>query len=135
MKMYIAVLDEVPEHMVPTLVAHSVLAAHMKFIAANHFSNVVDDGIYIQRLSGNTNDVGMQFIPILTKSVYGEHFAAESNCEIVFNILNNSKGFTAGGQKILNSISISDTQYEGITKNGKPIYSCVVGCYFNREES
>ena len=30
-KMYIAVLDEFPDHMVPTLVAHSVLAAHMKF--------------------------------------------------------------------------------------------------------
>lgn len=31
MKMYIAVLDEFPDYMVPTLVAHSVLAAHIKF--------------------------------------------------------------------------------------------------------
>lgn len=31
LKMYIAVLDEFPDYMVPTLVAHSVLAAHMKF--------------------------------------------------------------------------------------------------------
>lgn len=31
MKMYIAVLDEFPDFMVPTLVAHSVLNAHMKF--------------------------------------------------------------------------------------------------------
>lgn len=31
MKLYIAVLDEVPDHMVPVLVAHSVLNAHMKF--------------------------------------------------------------------------------------------------------
>jgi hypothetical protein len=30
-KMYIAVLDEFPDYMVPTLVAHSVLAAHLKF--------------------------------------------------------------------------------------------------------
>lgn len=30
-KMYIAVLDEFPDHMVPTLVAHSVLSAHLKF--------------------------------------------------------------------------------------------------------
>lgn len=30
-KMYIAVLDEVPDYMVPTLVAHSVLAAHIEF--------------------------------------------------------------------------------------------------------
>lgn len=31
MKLYIAVLDEFPDHMVPTLVAHSVLNAHLKF--------------------------------------------------------------------------------------------------------
>lgn len=30
-KMYIAVLDEFPDYMVPTLVAHSVLNAHIKF--------------------------------------------------------------------------------------------------------
>ncbi|QAX92149.1 hypothetical protein HOV06_gp158 [Salmonella phage 1-23] len=30
-KMYIAVLDEAPDYMVPTLVAHSVLNAHIKF--------------------------------------------------------------------------------------------------------
>lgn len=29
--MYIAVLDEFPDFMVPTLVAHSVLAAHLQF--------------------------------------------------------------------------------------------------------
>lgn len=31
MKMYIAVLDSVPDHMVPVLVAHSVLGAHLQF--------------------------------------------------------------------------------------------------------
>lgn len=31
MKMYIAVLDDVPDYIVPTLVAHSVLSAHIKF--------------------------------------------------------------------------------------------------------
>ncbi len=31
MKMYIAVLDEFPDYMVPTLVAHSILTAHLKF--------------------------------------------------------------------------------------------------------
>ena len=31
MKMYIAVLDEFPDYMTPTLVAHSILAAHFKF--------------------------------------------------------------------------------------------------------
>ena len=31
MKLYIAVLNEVPDHMVPVLVAHSVLGAHLKW--------------------------------------------------------------------------------------------------------
>lgn len=31
LKLYIAVLDEVPDGMVPTLVAHSMLGAHLKF--------------------------------------------------------------------------------------------------------
>jgi hypothetical protein len=31
MKLYIAVLDEVPDFMVPTLVAHAVLGAHLQF--------------------------------------------------------------------------------------------------------
>lgn len=31
LKMYIAVLDSVPDAMVPTLVAHAVLSAHLKF--------------------------------------------------------------------------------------------------------
>lgn len=31
LKMYIAVLDEFPDYMTPTLVAHSVLLAHIKF--------------------------------------------------------------------------------------------------------
>lgn len=34
-KMYIAVLDEVPDFMVPTLVAHSVINAHMYFSLSN----------------------------------------------------------------------------------------------------
>lgn len=33
MRLYIAVLDEFPDFMTPTLVAHSVLAAHLKFQA------------------------------------------------------------------------------------------------------
>lgn len=31
MKLYIAVLDEVPDHMVPVLVAHAVLGAHLEY--------------------------------------------------------------------------------------------------------
>lgn len=35
LKMYIAVLDVFPDYMTPTLVAHAVLNAHMKFIGNN----------------------------------------------------------------------------------------------------
>jgi hypothetical protein len=42
MKLYIAVLDEFPDYMTPTLVAHSVLAAHLKF---------EDDAVYQQWLT------------------------------------------------------------------------------------
>jgi hypothetical protein len=31
MKLYIAVLDEAPDYMVPTIVAHAVLGAHLTF--------------------------------------------------------------------------------------------------------
>lgn len=34
MKLYIAVLEEVPSHIVPTLVAHAVLGAHLQFSRA-----------------------------------------------------------------------------------------------------
>jgi hypothetical protein len=47
MKMYIAVLDEFPDYMTPTLVAHAVLAAHMEFIKVhNDLTRIVDDGPY-----------------------------------------------------------------------------------------
>ena len=32
LKLYIAVLDEVPDHMVPVLVAHAMLGAHLEWI-------------------------------------------------------------------------------------------------------
>ena len=44
-KMYIAVLDEAPDYMVPTLVAHSILNAHTKFMEGN-FPFSEDDAYY-----------------------------------------------------------------------------------------
>jgi hypothetical protein len=46
MKMYIAVLDQVPDFMVPTLVAHSVLAAHSHFIQLNNIDDAYEGGVY-----------------------------------------------------------------------------------------
>lgn len=46
MKLYIAVLDEFPDYMTPTLVAHAMLGAHMHFIRVNHIDEIVDKGTY-----------------------------------------------------------------------------------------
>lgn len=48
MKMYIAVLDEFPDYMTPTLVAHAVLGYHLK-INAMHTSNPIV-GLYYRWL-------------------------------------------------------------------------------------
>jgi hypothetical protein len=45
-KMYIAVLDQVPDFMTPTLVAHSVLGAHAYFTKLNDFTTMLDHGTY-----------------------------------------------------------------------------------------
>lgn len=50
-KMYIAVLDEAPDYMVPTLVAHSILAAHLKF---------QDEEIYQNWLTGSFRKVTLK---------------------------------------------------------------------------
>lgn len=42
LKLYIAILDEVPAHMVPVLVAHSVLGADTEFLRGNP-----QDGNYV----------------------------------------------------------------------------------------
>jgi hypothetical protein len=36
MRLYIAVLDKFPDYMVPTLVAHTMLGAHLHFTALEH---------------------------------------------------------------------------------------------------
>jgi len=43
LKLYIAVLDEVPAYMVPTLVAHAVLGAHIEFSQSYH----TNQGLYL----------------------------------------------------------------------------------------
>jgi hypothetical protein len=43
MKLYIAVLDEFPDYMTPTLVAHAMLGAHLHFIADIEISNIFDE--------------------------------------------------------------------------------------------
>lgn len=45
MKLYIAVLDEFPDQMVPVLTAHAVLAAHEKFMDKHYGVHVYPDYI------------------------------------------------------------------------------------------
>lgn len=47
MRLYIAILDEFPDYMTPTLVAHSMLGAHLQFIKGQtDINKLVDDGPY-----------------------------------------------------------------------------------------
>ncbi len=47
MKLYIAVLDEFPDYMTPTLVAHAMLGAHLHFVKCHtDLTRIVDDGPY-----------------------------------------------------------------------------------------
>lgn len=47
MKLYIAVLDEFPDYMAPTLVAHAMLGAHLQFIKCHtDLARIVDEGPY-----------------------------------------------------------------------------------------
>ena len=47
MRLYIAVLDEFPDYMTPTLVAHAMLGAHLHFTKCHtDLARIVDDGPY-----------------------------------------------------------------------------------------
>lgn len=49
LKLYIAVLDEVPDFMVPTLVAHSILGAHQEWVGVrpgNYNTDIYDQWLY-----------------------------------------------------------------------------------------
>lgn len=43
MKMYIAVLEDVPDHITPTLVAHAVLGAHLAFVENENYQAWLKD--------------------------------------------------------------------------------------------
>jgi hypothetical protein len=43
MKMYICVLDEFPDYMTPTLVAHAILGAHFQFSGKLHYEEWLEN--------------------------------------------------------------------------------------------
>jgi len=46
-RLYIAVLDDFPDYMTPTLVAHAMLGAHKHYTTLNKLDDIVDDGVYM----------------------------------------------------------------------------------------
>jgi hypothetical protein len=60
MKLYIAVLDDVPDFMVPTLVAHSVLGAHLVFAQTSIFNADPVYPIYIDWFTNNFSKVTLR---------------------------------------------------------------------------
>ena len=57
MKLYIAVLNEVPDFMVPTLVAHSMLGAHLHFTQLNDSNDSYKFPQYIDWLENSFRKV------------------------------------------------------------------------------
>ena len=89
LKLYIAVLDEVPDHMVPVLVAHAVLGAHLEF----HSMSPEDSTMYDKWLSTSFKKVVLkvnrkEFHKILLlDDVFTAHenstLNAEKSCAVV----------------------------------------------------
>lgn len=57
MKLYIAVLDKFPAHMVPTLVAHAVLGAHLHFSRAYIIDETGPCKVYVDWLGDSFRKV------------------------------------------------------------------------------
>lgn len=91
LKMYIAVLDETPDHMVPTLVAHSVLGAHLIF----HGNSELYDQWLVQSFRKCVVKVNQkEFDKICSLSVYLGHENKTLNgkkiCAVVEPLWNNN---------------------------------------------
>lgn len=68
LKLYIAVLEDVPDHMVPVLVAHSILGAHFKFTGL-----MLADDRYHMWLSGSFRKVVVRVTPKEFMTIIEDH--------------------------------------------------------------
>ena len=95
-KLYIAVLDEVPDFMVPTLVAHSILGAHLEFIETQD----MDHSTYLEWLSDSfrkcvvkVNRKEFEKIKQLGNVYLGHEnttLGGEKSCAIPYPVMSNS---------------------------------------------
>lgn len=100
LKMYIAVLDEVPDYMVPTLVAHSVLGAHLEFeeLGIKNFKSKVTYNEWLEnsfrKCVVRVNRKEFEKIITLPTQVYLGHenktLNAEKSCAVVFPVSSNA---------------------------------------------
>lgn len=85
-KMYIAVLDEVPDFMVPTLVAHSILNAHIEFEREPEYEDWWDNSF--KKVVLRVNRKEFQKIQEGSLPVWLGHenttLNAEKSCAVVF---------------------------------------------------
>ena len=99
LKLYIAVLDEVPDFIVPTLVAHSMLGCHLEFYDENTYedSKIVPYDIYKDWLQNSfrkcvlrVNRKEFEKIKQLHKNVYLGHenttLGGEKSCAIPYPV-------------------------------------------------
>lgn len=97
-KLYIAVLDEVPDHMVPTLVAHSILAAHQEWVGirpGNYDTDVYDQWLYesFRKCVVRVNRKEFLKISELGKVYLGHEnttLGGEKSCVIPYPVMSNA---------------------------------------------
>jgi hypothetical protein len=107
-KLYIAVLDEVPNHMVPVLVAHAVLGAHMSFLAME------DDGDMGYQYYSNYMDWFKSFRKVVLK-VNQKEFAKIAALNAVYLAHENT---TLNGEKSC-AVVCPRTEYPNVIKFAK----------------
>lgn len=104
-KLYIAVLDTVPDNMVPTLVAHSILGAHLKFYSETSclvdplISELLNNGYYewlsdsFRKCVVRVNRKEFEKIKQLTKVYLGHEnttLNGEKSCAVVYPVMSNA---------------------------------------------
>ena len=107
LKLYIAVLDEVPDHMVPVLVAHAVLGAHLEF-GQDYHSN---QGLYILNKCAYKNWLKDSFRKVVLK-VNRKEFEKIKQIPYTFLAHENT---TLGGEKSC-AVVCPRTEYPNVIK-------------------
>lgn len=112
MKLYIAVLDQVPDHMVPVLVAHAVLGAHLKWYGY-HWEGYTGESLEARN---NYNDWLRDSFRKVVLKVNKKEFEKIKLLENVYLAHENS---TLGGEKSCVVVCPRDGIYPNVIKFAK----------------